>query len=329
MQAADHILLTGAGFTHNFGAPLARDVWNLIFNHPEVQGAPNVRGLFLENQDFEEAYNITISDSRFTPADRQAIQSAVREAFEYIDRTVRDWLFTVNSPHPVNVYGVQKFISRFAGSKSRPGLYFTLNQDLFLERHYYNGERPAMVGIQHHPDWFSSRFLNQKLGHEHWRNLTSTALDVSGLCAGHSFLYVKLHGSSNWFSSDGHQRMVIGRGKLGQIAAEPLLAAYWELFTQVLTSGNRRIFVIGYGFCDEHVNQVLAKAIDGNHIELFVLSQKPASDLKATMQSKPFGDRIWKGLRGYFSGTLLDVFPADQSESAMWRDINRKFFSAP
>lgn len=329
MQAADHILLTGAGFTHNFGAPLARDVWNLIFNHPEVQGAPNVRELLLENQDFEEAYNVAISDSRFTPADREAIQSAVREAFEDIDRTVRDWVFTVNSPYPVNVYGVQKLISRFAGSKSRPGFYFTLNQDLFLERHFHNGERPVIVGIQHHPEGLSSGFLNWELGHEHCRNLTSTAPDISTLCAGRRFLYVKLHGSSNWFSSDGQQRMVIGRGKLGQIAAEPLLAAYWELFTQVLTSGNRRLFVIGYGFCDEHVNQVLAKAIEGNHIELFVLSPQPAPNFKTAIQSKPFGDRIWKGLRGHFAGTLLDAFPADQSESAIWREINRRFFSTP
>ena len=29
---ANRILLTGAGFTHNFGAPLASEVSNLIFN---------------------------------------------------------------------------------------------------------------------------------------------------------------------------------------------------------------------------------------------------------------------------------------------------------
>lgn len=28
------ILLTGAGFSHNFGLPLAKNVWGMIFNNP-------------------------------------------------------------------------------------------------------------------------------------------------------------------------------------------------------------------------------------------------------------------------------------------------------
>ncbi len=30
---ANRILLTGAGFTHNFGAPLSKDMSDLIFNN--------------------------------------------------------------------------------------------------------------------------------------------------------------------------------------------------------------------------------------------------------------------------------------------------------
>ena len=40
------ILLTGAGFTHNFGLPLARHVWGMIFNDPNIQKAKQIREIF-------------------------------------------------------------------------------------------------------------------------------------------------------------------------------------------------------------------------------------------------------------------------------------------
>ncbi len=328
MAIADHILLTGAGFTHNFGAPLAADVWNLVFNHRAVQGAERVRELLLHDQNFEDVYNTVITGETFTPEDRTAVRAAVSEAFDRIDEIVRDWVFTTNAARPVNIYGVQRLIARFAGTPGRTGLYFTLDQDLFLERQYYNGERPSVAGIQHHPDWFSSSFSQRRLDPEHHRVLPLDAPNVGALLAAHRFLYVKLHGSSNWFSSDGKQRMVIGRAKRGQIASEPLLATYWQLFEQALTSGKRRLLVIGYGFSDEHVNQVLADAIDSQQMELFVLSPQSAANLRSDVLSKQFGDRIWRGLRGHFRGSLLDAFPADQSDSALAREIEKRFFSA-
>ncbi|MCG8553767.1 MAG: SIR2 family protein [Proteobacteria bacterium] len=327
MVIADRILLTGAGFTHNFGAPLAAELWSLVFNHPAGQGAKRVREELLQDQNFERAYNTVVTEERFCPGDRMAIHAAVTDAFESVDKTLRDWRFTASGPRPVNIYEVQRLIGRFAGPVGGAGLFFTLNQDLFLERHYYNGERPAVAGIPHHSEWFSSTFSSQKLEHEHGRTLPKNAPDVAGLLNKHRFLYVKLHGSSNWYSSDGTQRMVIGRGKIKQIASEPLLAAYWRLFEHALTSGKRRLLIIGYGFADAHVNQVLANAVDSRETELFVLSPQLAKDFKSDLSTKPSGDRIWKGLRGYLHGSLLDAFPADQSTSPLAREIESRFFS--
>jgi len=33
IQSSKHVLLTGAGFTKNYGAPLASEMWVKIFNH--------------------------------------------------------------------------------------------------------------------------------------------------------------------------------------------------------------------------------------------------------------------------------------------------------
>jgi len=43
MTENDRVLLTGAGFTKNFGGPLAREIWSLIFNNPRIQQTPSLR----------------------------------------------------------------------------------------------------------------------------------------------------------------------------------------------------------------------------------------------------------------------------------------------
>ena len=57
MEAVEHILLTGAGFTCNFGAPLAAEVWSLILTHPPLAAAPRVRELLLQDFDYESVYH--------------------------------------------------------------------------------------------------------------------------------------------------------------------------------------------------------------------------------------------------------------------------------
>ncbi len=52
----DLILLTGAGFTHNFGGFLAREMWSKIFNNPIVQASTEARKLLLDDFDFESIY---------------------------------------------------------------------------------------------------------------------------------------------------------------------------------------------------------------------------------------------------------------------------------
>lgn len=153
IDSQDRVLLTGAGFTKNFGGPLARDLWGLIFNNPILDQAPNVRAALLKNFDFESVYSAIMSGARppFETGDREvgwddqrnALGKAVNDAYEYIDMKVRDFSFRTDARYPVNIYKVQELISSFAGDPKKPGFFFTLNQDLFVERHYYNGQRPT------------------------------------------------------------------------------------------------------------------------------------------------------------------------------------------
>jgi hypothetical protein len=322
MESSEHVLLTGAGFTHNFGAPLAADVWSLIFNHRSVQNAPSVRALMLVNQDFEAVYHLVRTGSGFSVADRDAVREAVICAFDTIDETVRTWLFDGRSPYQVNIYGLQRFISRFAGTREKPGFYFTLNQDLFLERHYYNGPRPNLLGVQHHPDWFTSTW--SRTTPEHRRFLSGARVGADSV-QGHDFLYIKLHGSSNFYTSGSRPQMVIGSTKSEQIGGDPLLASYWNLFLDVLAS-RKRIFVIGYGFGDEHVNQVLAASVRQHGSHLYVLTPAAALEFVPMLRSRPHGEDVLQGLRAHYQAGLAQVFPEDQSESGVLRRINTEFF---
>jgi hypothetical protein len=56
MQIREPILLTGAGFTRNFGGFLANQMWDKIFNREQVQNHPSLVNLLKDNFDFESVY---------------------------------------------------------------------------------------------------------------------------------------------------------------------------------------------------------------------------------------------------------------------------------
>jgi hypothetical protein len=75
MNSTDRSLLTGAGFTANFGAPLARGVWEKVFRHRQLPEP--VRALLRESFDFEGVYH-EVLNGEYSDEDRAAIKEAVR-----------------------------------------------------------------------------------------------------------------------------------------------------------------------------------------------------------------------------------------------------------
>lgn len=327
METADRILLTGAGFTHNFGAPLAADVWSLVLGNPAVDGMSRVRKLLLRNFDFESVYHTVLSTSDYLAEEKEAIRDAVSDAYKSLDDGLKSWNSTPGAPHPVNIYGVRKLVERFAGNRARPGFVFTLNQDLFMERYYADGPPLLLLGLGRTERL--SGDPRRELDPVNQITLPTTLPSLEQAIHNNTFFYVKLHGSYNWYASDGTQRMVIGDGKTSQIATEPLLAAYLEVFKRVLSSGKKRLLIIGYGFRDEHVNTAIADAVDQDKLELFVMSPQSPSSLKALLDQAPCGPKIWSALRGYYPHPLLTLFPQNQGDTPEWRHLRRSFFGEP
>lgn len=94
--------------------------------------------------------------------------------------------------------------------------------------------------------------------------------------------------------------MVIGRGKMEQISKEPLLKCYFDIFKEVLCEGSHNLIVIGYGFGDEHINSVLAEAVQIG-LKIYILSPESPEAFTQKLIKGYDQDRekIFKGLTGY------------------------------
>jgi hypothetical protein len=322
----EKILLTGAGFTHNFGAPLAKGMWYLIFNHKHVQAEPRIKNLLLKNIDFESAY-YSIIEGNYNENEKNAIKVAVSTAYEKLDSIVRDWIFRPDNPYPVNIYKVQKLIDLFS-RVNKKGFFFTVNQDLFIERHYYNGQRPLIPGIQHRQEWFSSVF-NRPVNRKNYSQLpTKDYIEANGdkILSSSKFLYLKLHGSQNWMSPRAEQHMVIGRSKAKQLRKEPLLLWYFDIFKNVVLQQNQSLLVIGYGFRDSHINRVISESVEEYGLEIYIISPQPIEDFKKDMSKSKYRRQILNGLSGYYPYTFLQLFPSDQSDTQFYQDLREQFF---
>ena len=128
------ILLTGAGFSKNFGGYLGREMWAKIFNHPALEQILEIKNQLRSKFDFESVYADVLKNSDLTDQEKKGFQKIVLDAYDDMDQMLKQYIPSGDDPYQVNFHGVRGFLGLFAGSSSEVGLHFTLNQDLFLER---------------------------------------------------------------------------------------------------------------------------------------------------------------------------------------------------
>lgn len=109
--------------------------------------------------------------------------------------------------------------------------------------------------------------------------------------------------------------MVIGHEKVGSIAKEPLLKWYLSLFEEILREPERNLVVVGYGFGDAHINNVIADAIRDCGLRLYVISPKLPSEFRESLAALNScvtgpdvhrGSELWEGLYGYYRATVRE-----------------------
>ena len=136
--------------------------------------------------------------------------------------------------------------------------------------------------------------------------------------------YIKLHGSYGWKSFDGSNQMVIGKSKWESIKKEPLLYAYFNILKNIIKEGDKKLLIIGYGFRDQHINELLLEGVQENNLKLYIIT---------TMTPQGFDENLYnghyyamglkKGISGFFPYRLAQILPPNQNGSVHLDEIKK------
>jgi hypothetical protein len=96
-----------------------------------------------------------------------------------------------------------------------------------------------------------------------------------------------------------------------------------DLFRNTLQEGNKKLLVIGYGFRDQHINEILTQAVKEHGLQLFIISTMPMSRLTSIFEREGhlYASPMLDGVRGYFPYSFREIFPTDQTRSAHFKEI--------
>jgi hypothetical protein len=136
------VLLTGAGFSHNWGGRLAREINTAVAMR--LQNDEHLSDLLHRNPNFEEALtelqNEVAPSARPATADRlKKLETAIVDAFAVMNRNLGAASFNFCNDLK---YSLPEFLVQFDAI-------FTLNQDLLLEKHYlYPPQIIALAGAR-------------------------------------------------------------------------------------------------------------------------------------------------------------------------------------
>jgi hypothetical protein len=333
IDLAEAILLTGAGFTHNFGGFLARTMWAEIHNRIQQSNNARLIALLKENFDYEDLYQQVLADESYSAEEKSVFVDAVCKAYEALEGVVRDYNDRYLNTTFIDLDNVNGLISRFAGDQRRNGFFFTLNQDLFVER-YYSSISTKLVhpGVRVNYTRFTisrgKALEDQDLvtvpGKE---ELENRKLELRSLG---DFYYVKLHGSCDWRDSKNQKRLVIGLAKEEQVPTEPILSWYYQLFKEVLSHPGRRLLIIGYGFRDPHINEVLANSVKDFGLRLFIINPvDPETFWNGVLKNTgSHRETIWEGVAGYYPYSFYEFFPYGGAMTQHYKGLLANLFGS-
>jgi hypothetical protein len=316
-----HYLLLGAGFSRNWGGWLAGEVFEYLLGRPEVVNSQELRRILWDSQSkggFEYALeSLQVSARRGDDAaagNLEKLQTSVVAMFndmnQGFDRIV-DWEFSNQRE-----YQVATFLTKF-------DIIFTLNQDLFVERHYLSASpelrRRDRWNGAHMPGLNSVGTPPASIVGQRWQILSEDNFKLDSRIQP----YIKLHGSTNWDSPDGNT-LVVGGNKTGAIGGSPILKWYFEQFENALCAGDARLMVIGYGFRDKHINDLLIKAVNERGLKLFIVSPAGADHARRVNPSaggaiharSDLEDAFARGVIGASQRGLSEIFGGNGLELA-------------
>jgi hypothetical protein len=318
-----YILLLGAGFSRNWGGWLASEAFEYLLGCPEISRNSRLQAVLWRNQPtggFEHALAEIQAESRRDPEAKNHLddlQNAVARMFNDMNRGFFDTAqFEFQNFRPRTV---RTFLTRF-------NAIFTLNQDLLLEHYYIDND----VSLLSDGRWNGSELPGMR------RIPNSTAANpiswaqlkwTPGLAAEFKTdtrlqPYFKLHGSSNWQETTGGAMLIMGGNKVREIGLSPVLSWYHQQLEERLSLAETRLMVIGYGFRDPHINEVITRAVTDRGLRMFVIAPE-GGDLARTVnpthaaplrRGTELEAAFERGLIGASRRSLREIFGNDTIE---------------
>jgi hypothetical protein len=267
-----HILLTGAGFSYNWGGFLASEAFEYLLSITE--GDDDLRTLLWNDQQRHFQFEDTLSrlqqdhEKNWSPQ----IEQNLWNLYSAIQRMFGDMALAFNetSFEPPTL-PVTNFLARFDAI-------FTLNQDTLLEAHYL-GVNQSSFEIR--PHFVPKLVAAHRPGIVSTNEATSYGLmgkiDLSKPDDPDKFSvipglqpYFKLHGSIDIKGGEREMMLILGGDKATNIAKHPLLMFYHAQFLRMVCSPNARLMIIGYSFGDVHINQMIFKGVEAG-LKVFII----------------------------------------------------------
>jgi len=298
------LLLTGAGFSYNWGGPLASDVFSALLADRDLD--EHTRDLLFDsNGAFEKVLaDLHLSTDRDDQRRHEALVTAVAGIFYGMNNTFMHIFmhiqFEFENPPSVQ-HSMASFLSRFHAI-------FTLNQDALLEQHYNPTIGPPMNWG--HLQLPGMRFMQpyQPSGARQDKFAVMEPNPPFGTFGTGAQPYVKLHGSVNWSESNmGKRILIMGGQKAVSIGRHPILTWYHDEFRKMLLQPSARLMVIGYSFSDTHINDAIVDGIAAG-LKLFVVDPYALKVLK----NDPRIGSARSSLTGYSDRPLKTTFGGDR-----------------
>jgi hypothetical protein len=315
-----HILLLGAGFSRNWGGFLASEVFDYLFGCAEVLGDTTLKQLLW---DFRLKGGFESTLQHLQSAARHSGAAADLDRLDRFQRALLRMFGDMNAAFAaITDFERQTDVARMLGTfLHRFDAIFSLNQDVLMERHYLN----MNLALSHSRRWSGPDLPGMKPDAQTaaggWGDVTWRPRDRGEFkVASGAQPFFKLHGSSNWFDAEGKGLLIMGGDKGGAISLAEVLSWYQEEFKHHLTGEQSRLMVMGYGFNDDHISEIIGSAADGGNLGLFIVDPLGPNvllkgDPRAQIpEPEPLRDRLRHHVIGFSSRDLRGTFSGDEAE---------------
>lgn len=273
-------LLTGAGFSKSFGALLCNELTAIFFNY--LIQEKEIQKKIINQTDLYNFEQILSEIRKNYPDKIATIQKILEEIFRQMQSNM-NFRHEVTGQANYQENSIAHFFWKF-------DCIFTLNQDSL----------PNMK-----KDQFSTRFGDHQPNMAFSSQRNSYNLSFKN---GNNIPYIELHGAYDW-----KDVFILGSNKEEEIKSRPQIKKFHEFFEKSLSDGNSKLVIIGYSFCDNHINKMISKGIK-NGLEIFIWDPgvlNLLNGMKSNTNTEGFldafndsykeinSDELKKSLRGY------------------------------